>query len=48
MFPKEVIVWRRQVFFIVTGILADLIGSFSGNTVQSIFILRPIHWLLCL
>ena len=48
MFPKEVVVGRRQIFFIVAGILADLIGSFFGNAVQGIFILRPIHRLLFL
>lgn len=48
MFPKEVIVGRRQVFLVVAGILADLAGPFSGNTIQGIFVFCPIHRLLFL
>lgn len=48
MFPKEVIVGRRQVFLVVAGILADLVGPFSGNTIQGIFVFCPIHRLLFL
>ena len=48
MLPKKIIVRRRQVFFIVTGILTDLAGSFFGNTIQRIFVFGPIHRLLFL
>lgn len=46
MLPEEVVVGGRLVLLIVTGILAYLIRSLFGNTIQCVFVLCPFRGLL--
>lgn len=36
--PEEVVVWCRQIFFIVEGFLTDLSGSLFGDAIFCVFV----------
>lgn len=46
VFPEQIVVRRRQILFVVTGILPDLSGSVAGNTVHCVFVFRPVSGVL--